>query len=480
MDVNNLFDSAKTSRTNGRPNPYRFLGLLFVVAGLSYIIISRRWYYTPNQITEYFLEHRRCEPGVYRTLSQLEYSTWFPASEPGLALPLYWTQPIDQPDPRIEHVVIVQHGNNRNGNDYFCGAVNSLLETNSSIEYLRSHLIIGTQFLIDGDICWDPFSKQTLTVNAAQGITCSYPVWTSEGWKDGHVSVNNDQLNTARLSNLTYHPFHSYDVFNLLIEELCNRTLFPNLKLISLFGFSAGGQTVLRYSLWPHLRRHHLVNTLVTDNIKHNASISIQYVVADISSYLYFDNRRPFNNGSVGYGIPGPDWLNNSWKVGADGKKWISGWNGSCAMYDDWRYGLNKLAGYYDYHSKQIPNFKADLIEAFPGRDLHFLIGLNDSLNCKLNTFPGCNDNDLATYCQAMLQGNNRLDRFEKWKNYLEIYFHLNNTIDYIYVKDISHDPVAMLRSSEAKCLLFKHCSDKSKLDFDLGADKKRLRWSDS
>lgn len=315
------------------------------------------------------------------------------------------------------------------------------LRCHSSIAFLRSHLIIAPQFLIDGDLCWADGAQQT--VSTSQGVSCGLPVWTSEGWKDGHQAVNRSS---------STNPFHSYDVFNLLIERLRDKTLFPSLRLITLFGFSAGGQTVLRYSMWPKVPPH-------SDSFDSNSSTSVQYVVGDVSSYLYFDARRPLINGSSGYAVPTADWLEaSSWRTDASGKPWISSWNSSCSGFNNWRYGLDRLSGYYAFHAASRPDFRTDLINAFPARNMHFLIGLNDSLNCKLSAFPGCMDNDLATNCQAMLQGNNRLDRFIKWKDYLETYFHLNNTILYSYVKDITHDPVAMLASPAAKCVVFKHC----------------------
>ncbi len=89
-----------------------------------------------------------------------------------------------------------------------------------------------------------------------------------------------------------------------------------------------------------------------------------------------------------------------------------------------------------------------------------------------------CNDNELATYCQAMLQGENRFDRFIKWKQYLEDMFDplfVNDTglnsrpnmysfkirgtnSAYYLVKNVSHDAVQMLRSKAAKCVVFGHC----------------------
>jgi hypothetical protein len=173
---------------------------------------------------------------------------------------------------------------------------------------------------------------------------------------------------------------------------------------------------------------------------------------------------------------------------------------------------------------------------------VQFLIGLNDSINCKLApptsigipvspesldsalrirrslqavpaTTPGCNDNELATYCPAMLQGDNRYDRFIKWRNYINHFYHhiiysnesqptknnkeMQDLLLYspslqpvslpavaptaptsspppleeyhlqlikenhiiLYVKNISHDPHAMLLSNDGKCLLFNYCT---------------------
>jgi hypothetical protein len=150
-----------------------------------------------------------------------------------------------------------------------------------------------------------------LTVAASQGINCGYPVWSSEGWKDGHLPVNGIELaNQAHINKSLY----SYDVFNLLIEHLGDRKVFSNMKKVTLFGFSAGGQTVLRYSMWPQFKEG--VNISDSAFIAQNEVVAVQYVVADVSSYVYFDARRPLRNGG-GFAVPTDSWLADStWKVG--------------------------------------------------------------------------------------------------------------------------------------------------------------------
>jgi hypothetical protein len=94
---------------------------------------------------------------------------------------------------------------------------------------------------------------------------------------------------------------------------------------------------------------------------------------------------------------------------------------------------------------------------AFKAVDLTHVVGLNDSHNCKLNYEHGeCNDNQLVTSCEAMLQGFDRLDRFFKWSDYLRTQIYHGEMIhNAVYVKDIGHDPLAMLQRPEVQRLLF-------------------------
>eukprot|EP01031_Cornospumella_fuschlensis_P044027 gene44027-53822_t len=131
-----------------------------------------------------------CSPGAAHTDSQLQFSAWSPREMPGLQLPLYWTQPLDEPDDTVEHAVIVQHGNLRNANDYFCGAVNSLLSLDLPASRLQSYIIVAPLFLGETDICWDAVTGQRGSVQLSNSSSCGYPVWSSEGWKDGHLPMN--------------------------------------------------------------------------------------------------------------------------------------------------------------------------------------------------------------------------------------------------------------------------------------------------
>lgn len=310
-----------------------------------------------------------CKPGTFANQSLLPFMGWKPFATSNISFPMYLTHSFDKVHPEVEYVVISQHGNLRNANNYFCGAISALQEVfeidfknpgdlksvesidnvrrrrrSEKMEYtsvnLNSYMVVSPQFLIDGDLCWDEVTGQITTIKVANGITCGHMIWSSEGWKDGLKAVNDDPL---LLSN--QRSFYSYDVFNTLIERLSDPKYFPNLKKIVLFGFSAGGQTVLRYAMWPQY-------TLV------NPNLMVKFVVGDLSSYLYLDERRPFTNGTIGFGIPDATWLPDSWKNNANtGAKWIDTWDNNCQNYNDWRYGLHNLQGYYLAQSNAVDNF---------------------------------------------------------------------------------------------------------------------------
>ena len=91
------------------------------------------------------------------------------------------------------------------------------------------------------------------------------------------------------------------------------------------------------------------------------------------------------------------------------------------------------------------------------------MVGTEDTYNCKLSNYPGCTDNDLATYCPAMLQGNNRLDRILKWKMYLNYFYSNDNIHNVVFAEGVVHDPVQMLKSLQGKCVIFNICQNSKK-----------------
>ena len=183
--------------------------------------------------------------------------------------------------PNINSAILVQHGNLRNGRDYFCTSMNSIL---SKAPHPENYLVLAPNFLSATDKCWNDETQSQSIINFLDPTTwCDFQIFSSEGWKDGLGSVN---------TNTTNDQFFSYDLYNLLIEFLSNRNMFPNLKNITLFGFSAGGQVILRYSILPKFNQ--------TKRFSNSPPPEVRYVISDPSSYFYFDLYRPYQrNGLV-------------------------------------------------------------------------------------------------------------------------------------------------------------------------------------
>jgi len=96
------------------------------------------------------------QPGVMNDRnSMLRYASFYPYDNVNFSIPLYTTNDISTYSGDIKHAIIIQHGNLRNANDYFCGAVNSLKESiQNNPNLAMSTIIIAPLFLNDQDLCW--------------------------------------------------------------------------------------------------------------------------------------------------------------------------------------------------------------------------------------------------------------------------------------------------------------------------------------
>jgi len=178
--------------------------------------------------------------------------------------------------------------------------------------------------------------------------------------------------------------------------------------------------------------------------------VTIKYVISDPSTYLYFNNLRPIPGDNTNYEFSEP---NINW---IDKWHWITNWDSNCSSYNSWRYGLDHLRGYYEHHLRTEEDLNK-VITRFQFSNVVYLIGMNDTLNCHLHPFDNCEDNELATYCQAMLQGDNRLDRALKYKAYLTL-FYKRPVHRIVFSPNVPHDPVKMLYSNPGKCVVLGVC----------------------
>ena len=159
----------------------------------------------------------------------------------------------------------------------------------------------------------------------------------------------------------------SYAVIDRMFELFSDRRLFPNMKHILLCGFSAGGQVVNRYvAVGRGARRE---------------GIECSFAVGGPSTYLYLDGRRP--TGGREFREPEPE---------------IPGW-------DSWHFGLRDRNEY----SKDLS--RAEIMANLTSRPTLFLCGEADVDGRGLEKTPG-----------AMAQGENRLQRFNYYRNYVALF----------------------------------------------------------
>jgi len=146
---------------------------------------------------------------------------------------------------------------------------------------------------------------------------------------------------------------------------------------VTLSGFSAGGQLTQRYAA---------VNR-VDPGSAGAPGRAFHYVIGDPSSYLYFDDRRPANasncttSGCPDGFPPYPD-------------------AGSCAGYNDWKYGTDALEG------AAASLTAAQLEEAYLGRNITYLLGTLDNAATTVADYA-----DLDITCAGEAQGPFRYQR---------------------------------------------------------------------
>jgi hypothetical protein len=167
---------------------------------------------------------------------------------------LDWSSPL----PNIARAAIVFHGKGRNVEGYYAA-----LQTAARIagSHAAHTLLMAPQFLREEDV-------------AAHRLPQDYLRWRGGGWSAGEPAEA-----PAALS--------SFDVIDALLALLGDATRFPNLKSVVLVGHSGGGQLLNRYAI-------------VGRGPKALAAqgIHVRFVIANPSSYFYFDDERPRPDGT--------------------------------------------------------------------------------------------------------------------------------------------------------------------------------------
>lgn len=257
------------------------------------------------------------------------------ASGSGL-LALYSETDLSVPQPGITRAIVVFHGLRRNAAGYLRDVEEARTGAGTAGE---NTLLIAPQFLNEDDARAYNLATDTLR-------------WHGSKWEAGEPAIGPAAIG-------------SYDAIDAILARLSNRVLFPGLREIVLAGHGGGGQIVQRYAVAGHQIA-----------AVERTGIALRYVVANPSSYVYFDDYRP-----VPAVAPG------------------------CQELSAWKYGLRQAPPYLGSSSSTA------LEIAYISRRVTYLLGAD-------NNNP--DDPDIDKTCAGEAQGTTRLQRGANYFKYLQ------------------------------------------------------------
>lgn len=277
---------------------------------------------------------------------------------------------VSQSSPQIQRVLIVIHGRLRNAETYRQSAERAAEQAGQS----ATTLVIAPQFLNESDI-------------ERHQLPDSLLHWRGDDWMAGEPSIGAN-------------PLSSYAVLDKILERMSDRQQFPTLKEVVIAGHSGGAQVVQRYALLGH-----------DQPALQSAGVSVRYVIANPSSYAYFDEQRPvpFNTAR-------------------------------CPGFNDWKYGLLKLPDYANGQTAQ------QLEQGYVQRNITYLLGQRD-------TNP--HHPALDRSCAAETQGASRLVRGHRYFDYLQQRHPEGLNQRLIEVPGVGHNGDKMFTSPEGQKALF-------------------------
>jgi len=262
--------------------------------------------------------------------------------------------------------VIVVHGIKRNAHDYFRSIIRAAIDH----DVAEQTLIIAPRFQIEQD---------------TREPRDAY--WTDSGpssWKDGGAAVK-----PAGLS--------SFQVMDTILTTLADKHRFPTLAWITLVGHSAGGQFIHRYAAGGRAPEA-------------LPGMSLSYVTANPSSYLYLNSYRPVKQSQLQ----------------------------QCPQYNDYKYGLNNRNGYLSAWSDE------QIRRQYASCRVTYLLGSADIHQ----------DKDLENNCAARAQGANRFQRGCFYYSFVKTFLP-SARHDLVVVAGVGHDHDAMFNSVPGKTAIF-------------------------
>jgi len=284
-----------------------------------------------------------------------------------LSIPIVTSHPLDKNNNEFEYLILMIHGAGLN-------AVKTFETGQQIIESFKMHedrfLVLAPQFIEgvqleeEGLLFWD------------------------RRWRSGGMS-----LSTGLNRDLP--SLSSIEVMDRLID--ISIKLNPGIHRIIILGHSAGGQFVLKYAAINN--RHEILE---------QQGVSIRYVVANPSSYLYLDETRyQLNSKGEILKIPREELIN-------------------CPGYNKYKYGLEELYGYAETLSPQLIRMR------LLTRPVMFVLGKADTDR----------NWSLDKSCEGEAQGENRYQRGLLYKHHLGHFVKISFESPHIWLKipEVGHD----------------------------------------
>ncbi|AEF45729.1 hypothetical protein SerAS12_2608 [Serratia sp. AS12] len=236
------------------------------------------------------------------------------------------------------------------------------------------------------------------------GVPAAQPgdaLWSCSSWIEGGLDLQSTVSSFAALDQL--------------IAEL--KIKWPQLRWVTVAGFSAGAQFVQHYAGFAEAP----------------GGMSVRYVISDPGSWLYFDRRRP---------QPVVDWRSCSQEKGCD-FTWTEITDDACPNLNHWKYGIEKLPAFHGQTSKTVR-------QRYAAADITYIEGEKDTGNA-----PGTFYKILDKSCAAQAQGPYRLQRGIAYAAYDRNFIAPVAKRQLLIVPGCAHDVSCVFPSSVARRVLF-------------------------
>jgi hypothetical protein len=347
-----------------------------------------------------------------------------------MEFPYHSNLPIDVSNEAIERILISLHGSGAGADVYLSNglaAIKAAADTGVDSLALTNTLVIAPQFIGATDYWRTEFPRNLL-------------YWSS-GWRaSGSESIEQDLDGDGVPDSGTLCSFTAMDV---LLERVCRRSLFPNLKIVVIAGHSNGGRFMSCYSTASRFENEVAVPR----------GIHVRYLVMGSGSYVYMNDRRlTFENHSY----PATEEVNeagetiltlkDNWR---DTVVTLYDFGTVCSEnpgeFNDWPHGLNmpiRLDGnpVWPYSTR----VGAEQIRSqFGARDVHYVIGIGDDL-------PSFED------CPERVQGQDTLTKTLLYYRHLEQFYGSDDLRHQLHVlPNIGHSGLQEMTSLQGLAAIF-------------------------